>query len=50
MEYIPYIIVLVFLEGEVTGKPSPSLKNDDMKKEKTMICILFTRIGYSCLP
>ena len=34
MEYILYIIVLVFSEGEETGKPSPSLKNDDMKKDR----------------
>ena len=36
------------LEGEETGKPPPSLKNGDMKKRLTMICILFTREGFSC--
>lgn len=38
----------VFPEGEVTGNPSSSLKNDDMKNRSTMICILFMRKGYSC--
>lgn len=34
------------LEGEDTGNPSSSLKNDDMKKRFTMICILFTWEGF----